>query len=152
MNTAWRIVPERRASGAFSGEGARIAGGRWNSPGTKVVYVSQSKSLATLELLVHINPGMPKRFKAFRVEFDDGLIENLTKGTLPPDWQREPPPAATMAIGDAWIAGASSPILAVPSVIIPEEWNFFLNPAHPDFAKIKIGPPADFVFDPRLRA
>ncbi|MGB8356248.1 MAG: RES family NAD+ phosphorylase [Chthoniobacteraceae bacterium] len=150
MTIAWRIVPERRSSDAFSGEGARIAGGRWNSKDTRIVYTSNTKSLAALELLVHISPSLPRKFKAFRLEFDDDMIEHIKAGVLPADWVIEPPGPATMAIGDTWARNAGSPVLAVPSIIIPDELNFLLNPAHPDFPKIKIHPPADFVFDPRL--
>jgi RES domain-containing protein len=150
MATAWRIVPERRAAAAFSGEGARIAGGRWNSKGASVVYTSENKSLAALELLVHVNPALPRNFKAFRLEFDDGMIERIPAHDLPHDWRTEPPGAATKALGDAWVAAARKPILAVPSVIIPQEINYLLNPAHPDFAKIHIDAPTDFTFDPRL--
>ena len=150
MATAWRIVAEKRAASAFSGEGARIAGGRWNSKGTSVVYTSASKALAALELLVHINPIIPLKLTAFRLEFDDEMIEHFPAHDLPAHWRIEPPGGDTMKIGDAWVAAVRSPILAVPSTIIPEEINYLLNPAHPDFADIQIGPATGFAFDPRL--
>jgi|ERR1041385_1850551 RES domain-containing protein len=150
MITGWRIVPEARAADAFVGEGARRFGGRWNSPGVAVIYGSQNKSLAALEQLVHHNPRTPNRFKAFRFQFPDSLIETLSTRHLSADWRQEPPPPSTQQIGDAWARELRSAVLAVPSIIIPEEVNYVLNPAHSDFKKIGIGKPETFVFDPRL--
>lgn len=150
MGAGWRIVPEEHAEDAFVGEGAKLFGGRWNSPGIAVVYGSQHKSLATLEQLVHRNPRAPNRFKAYRFQFPDTLIETLPARSLPDDWRQEPPPPSTQQLGDAWVRESRSTILAVPSIIIPEELNYLINPAHPDFKKITIGKPEAFVFDPRL--
>lgn len=150
MATGWRIVPEERAGDAFVGEGAKRFGGRWNSPGLAVVYASQQKSLAALELLVHFNPLTPNRFKAFRFQFADSLIEAIGTRALPADWRQEPPPPSTQQVGDAWVRDSRSAVLAVPSIIIPDELNFVLNPAHPDFKKITVGRTEDFSFDPRL--
>jgi hypothetical protein len=77
MPVAWRIVKERHATTAFSGDGAAQAGGRWNSRGIRVVYASGSLALAALETLVHLNPPVPFRFVTFRIEFDPGLVETL---------------------------------------------------------------------------
>jgi RES domain-containing protein len=150
MATGWRIVPEDRARDAFVGEGAKLFGGRWNSPGIAVVYASQHKSLAALELLVHFNPLTPNRFKAFRFEFVDSLIETVRVKALPSDWRQEPSPPSSQQFGDAWVRESRSAVLAVPSIIIPDELNYLLNPAHPDFKKIAVGAPKDFTFDPRL--
>jgi len=148
MQVAWRIVPARRAASAFTGEGARLAGGRWNSPGVPVIYTSANKSLAALELLVHVGSNVPIPYKAFRLEIADDLICSLAQ--IPKGWDVEPPGPASMRIGDRWCSEARTAALAVPSVIIPEEKNFVLNPMHPDFKRIKIGPALDFAFDSRL--
>ena len=148
MPVAWRIVQERFVAGAFSGEGARQVDGRWNSRGTAVVYTSEHKSLAALETLVHVAPKVPVSYRCFRIEFSDALVERLA--TVPPDWRDEPPNDATRDIGNSWTREQRSVGLAVPSGVIPEEWNFLLNPAHADFAKIAIGKPHLFAFDPRL--
>lgn len=147
---AWRIVKSNHESMAFSGEGAFPYGGRWNSPGTRIVYVGGSLSLAALELLVHLPSSAPVRFSTFRITFDGSLVETLKEATLPNDWQAEPPEFQTQEIGDDWVRGGGSAILAVPSAIIPEETNYLLNPGHPDFSKIKIDAPKPFAFDPRL--
>jgi RES domain-containing protein len=150
MRDAWRIVKEKHATTAFDGEGAWRFGGRWNSQGTRVVYTSGSLSLAALETLVHLNPPVPFRYVALRIQFDTALVETLSVADLPGEWMEEPPPPSTKTIGEQWVKQARSAVLELPSVIIPTESNFLLNPAHPDFKKIKIGKPAPFSWDPRL--
>jgi RES domain-containing protein len=150
MPEAWRIVKEKHAAAAFSGKGASEYGGRWNSRGVPVVYTSCTKALAALESLVHLNPSVHFKYVAVRIKFDDTLVEILPAKSLPADWQTEPPPPSTKAIGDAWVRRPRSAVLALPSVIISGELNYLLNPAHPDFKRISIGKPDPFTFDPRL--
>ena len=152
MPEAWRIVKRKHAATAFSGRGAADNGGRWNSRGVPVVYTSSSKSLAALESLVHLNPPIPFKYVAIRIKFDGTLVAIFPAKNLPPDWQTEPPPPSTRAIGDAWARSGRSAVLALPSVIISGEFNYLLNPAHPDFKKISRGKPEPFTFDPRLLA
>jgi RES domain-containing protein len=149
MLEAWRIVRSKRASSAFTGEGAAKMGGRWNSRGIPVVYASASRALAVLETLVHLNPPMPFEYKIFRIEFAGEQVEHITP-KLPSDWKESPPPDSTRRLGDAWVREARSAILAVPSIIIPDETNYLLNPAHPDFRKVRIGKGVNFAFDARL--
>ena len=149
MPAGWRIDRPRRA--AFSGEGARRFGGRWNSPGVAVVYLSEYQSLAALEIFVHLRPLLPRdKFLAYRVEWDDALMEQLPAKSLPVDWRASPAGPATMSLGDEWVRAAHTAVLAVPSTIVPAERNFLLNPAHPDFPQLRIEKPIDFVFDPRI--
>jgi RES domain-containing protein len=149
MGEAWRIVKRRHAATAFTGEGAAKTGGRWNSRGVAVVYTSCSKSLATLESLVHLNPPVLFNYVALDVKFEDALVEIFPVKNLPADWRTEPPPPSTRAIGDDWVKSALSAILALPSVITGET-NYLINPAHPEFRKVTIGKPEPFVLDPRL--
>src|SRR5258706_2938360 len=102
MSGAWRIVKEKHAAKAFSGEGAAKTGGRWNSRGAAVVYTSGTKSLAALENLVHLNPPVSFKYVAIRIKFDDALVEIVPAKALPADWQTEPPPPATKALVDDW--------------------------------------------------
>ncbi len=151
MPSAWRIVRAARAKSAFTGEGARIYGGRWNSRGTAVIYVSEHESLAALELLVHLMPFPPiDRYLSFQLEWEDKLTEHLSPKSLPPHWKAEPPDLQTMQIGDEWVRAAKSVALVVPSVLSASEMNFLLNPRHPDFKKIKISEPIAYRFDSRL--
>ncbi len=149
MPEAWRIIKAKRAATAFTGEGAAKTGGRWNSRGVSVVYTSATKSLATLESLVHLNPPVTFTYVAFSMKFDDALVEVFPIKNLPADWRTEPPPPSTKAIGDDWVKAGRSAVLALPSVITGET-NYLLNPAHRDFKKITIGKAEPFVFDPRL--
>jgi RES domain-containing protein len=149
MPEAWRLVKAQHAATAFDGEGARLYGGRWNSMGVRVVYVSFSKSLAALEILVHLKLPVTSKYVAIPVEFADILVEVFSAKKLPAGWNAEPPPAAAQQIGDRWVQEERSAILALPSVITGET-NYLLNPAHPDFKRIAIGSPEPFSFDPRL--
>jgi RES domain-containing protein len=150
MPEAWRIVKEKHAATAFSGEGAARTGGRWNSRGVPVVYASATKALAALETLVHLNPLVPFKYVVFRLQFDKALIEKVPLNRLTGDWRVEPPPPSTKTVGDGWVRDKRSAVLALPSVIIPGELNYLLNPAHPAFKKITVGKPEKFAFDPRL--
>jgi RES domain-containing protein len=149
MGEAWRIVKVKHAATAFDGEGARLNGGRWNSVGVRVVYVSTTKSLAALETLVHLKLPVISKYVAIPLQFEDALVEIFPTATLTAGWDAEPPSLISQQIGDEWTKNARSALLAVPSVIT-RETNFLINPAHPDFPKIKIGKPEPFTFDPRL--
>jgi RES domain-containing protein len=147
----WRIVLDDQAASAFDGEGARLYGGRWNSSGVPMVYASQHQSLAALEVRVHIDRTRMRRlYKCFSFQFYERLMKTLPAGALPKDWLQEPPAPSLQQIGDNWVKSGDSVILAVPSVVIPGELNYLINPKHPDFGKLKIGKPTDFAFDQRL--
>ena len=151
MGSGWRIVIESEASTAFSGEGAWRYGGRWNSRNVRVVYASEHQSTATLEVFVHNKPFNPnEKYNAFRLEWPDSLTEIFAVKNLPANWRVHPPPVETRQIGDRWIQERRSAVLALPSAISPADTNFLLNPEHRDFKRIRIAPPIDFDFDPRL--
>ena len=151
MPRAWRLVKARHAARAFDGEGARLHGGRWNNPGTRVVYVSSSRSLAALELLVHLEIAEAlEHYVVIEVRIPAQAIARLDRHRLSPDWRNDPPPAVLRALGDAWVQEARTVALEVPSVVVPEETNYLLNPAHPGFRRIAIGRPRPFRYDARL--
>jgi RES domain-containing protein len=142
--TAWRIVKSKYARDAFSGEGARLFGGRWNSPGLPLVYTAESQSLAALEMLVHLESAdLLFHYVVFEVTFDRSLVKDLSH-THPKGWDADPVPNKIRAIGDRWASDRTSPILRVPSAIVHSEHNFLLNPGHPKFANIRIGKPTPF--------
>ena len=151
MTRAWRIIKTRYSKDAFSGEGARLYGGRWNSSGTRMVYTSGSKSLATLELLVHLHStSVLPSFSICPVDFDDSLVEFLEPAKLPRDWRQSPPPISLQTIGDDWISRSSTVVLRVPSAVIESEYNYLINPLHINFKKLVIGSMEVFKLDPRL--
>lgn len=150
MTTVWRMVTAKYAATAFSGEGARLYGGRWNPKGVPMVYTASSQSLANLEMLVQdgklsanylmIPATIPSRLKIERIKPED----------LPQNWRRSESRKKLQAIGADWLKRGSSAVLAVPSSVIPAESNYLLNPLHPSFKKIDVGDPQDFLTDPRL--
>jgi len=150
MLSAWRLTKTKLIAGAWDGEGARKSGGRWNSVGIAVVYTSGTLSLALVEVLVHLPSGILPAYSAVRVDFDDSMVTAVGPRDLPANWRDYPPPPDTKAIGDLWVAQGSSLVLRVPSVIVPTEFNYILNPAHPAFADVTIGESMPFPFDPRL--
>jgi len=148
---AWRIIKRKHSKDAFSGEGARQFGGRWNSPGVPVVYTAEHVSLAVLEILVHVeHTALLADYVLFQVDFEEGLAEILEQSALPRNWRSYPAPLSLRAIGDQWIADGRSAVLSVPSAVVPLERLFLLNPQHVDFTRIKVGQPQPFSFDARL--
>ena len=150
MPSAWRLTKTRYLATAWDGEGARTSGGRWTSVGTAVVYTSATLSLALVETLVHVPSGVLPAYTAVPIEFDDSLVAVVDTADLPPNWKDQPAPPETRAIGDSWVGSSKSALLRVPSVVVPSEFNYVVNPRHPDFGRIRIGAPMPFPFDPRL--
>lgn len=148
----FRIVKPSFAASALAGDGARLYGGRWNAPGVPCAYAAESRALAVLELLVHASPELLRvEFLLLEIEVPDALIETGLRP--PPGWDGFPAGAASQDHGGRWLkrsAATAKAALAVPSVIIPEEANYLLNPLHPAFSNIRIRRRRKFRFDSRL--
>lgn len=148
----YRLVKERFRASALDGSGAKAFGGRWNPKGLAIVYASDSISLAALELLVHLHrSAVLDHYQVITLDVADEDLLILDDTQLPTDWRTDPAPASTAAIGATWLRDQTSVALAVPSVLIPQQRNLLLNPAHPRFerlARAAIFEP--FKFDPRL--
>ena len=146
----WRIASAAHA--AFDGEGARRYGSRWTPRGVPAVFMSATLSLAALERFVHTDIDLePADLVAIPVEISDEIaIESMDLSQLPADWRTLPPPPTLTVIGDKWFRASQTAVLSVPSVVIPHERNFVLNPIHRDFAKLAIGRPEPFTFDARM--
>lgn len=148
---AWRITKSKHANTAFTGEGAEKGGGRWNSPGTRLVYAASSVSLALVEMLVHFGSEPPlESYLLYSVAFDSRDANVLTPADLAAGWDSFPPTSISQSIGDEWAQQQTSLVLQVPSAVVPMESNFLFNPAHSRFDKIEIGDPMPFPIDPRL--
>jgi RES domain-containing protein len=152
MIPAFRLCKTKFLTTAFTGDGVRLNGGRWNSPGLAVVYTSSSLSLATLEVLVHLeDPDAFKRlFSWVPLEIPDDLVERLDPSQLHAGWRADETNSTSQSVGDVWLRSNRSAVLAVPSVVTPGEWNYLLNPAHPGFREILIGAARPFQPDARL--
>lgn len=150
MLTVWRLITARFAKSAFSGEGARLYGGRWNRKGISLVYASESQSLAMLEMLVQDEP-LRARYVMVDARIPTGVtIDRIKVDDLPSDWRDVAARWKLQVIGTKWATQRSAAVLAVPSVVIPAETNYLLNPLHPDFRRIKTGRPQKVKTDPRL--
>ncbi len=137
---------------AFSGFGAKNFPGRWNNKGVSIVYTAETLSLAILEILVHLDKSMLRlSYVYFEVTASDDMVYNLPTNKLPKIWNVYPAPSATKNIGDQWVAGMSSLIMRVPSVLNPLEHTFLINTNHDDFKKLKMNGPLPIPFDLRLK-
>ena len=152
MIDAWRVTKEKYAESAFSGEGARLAGGRFNSPGRAVVYASSSLALAELEILVNLpTDHLLGSYVAFKAQLPADLIDALPPEDLPENWREDPAPRTVKELGDAWLKADGNLALKVPSAVVPSEHNYLLRPRHPAFGEFTLTGPFDPEIDPRLR-
>jgi RES domain-containing protein len=151
MVQVWRLVKEKYAESAFSGDGARQAGGRFNSPGQPVVYTSESLALAELEILVHLPTShLLDTYVAFRASLPKTSVESLDREAPPDDWRANPVPRGVQAVGDEWLQSGRSLALRVPSAVVPAEENVLVNPEHSDIEAVEVDGPFDPKADDRL--
>lgn len=138
---------------AFSGKGAKDQGGRWNFEGEPVVYCSKNLSLAVLEKRIQAGPEAKNlEFVLFEVQIPDGsMVTSVDFSDCPDNWRSSPPPNETKEIGSEWLENEQSPVLSVPSVVVPRERNLMLNPNHDSFDEIGRSRHEPFTFDSRLR-
>jgi len=149
--TVWRLCAAKYAGTAFSGLGAKLYGGRWSPPGVAVAYCSESRALAALEVLANGDDATRlchHHWVCVAGKFPAELIEKPVR--VPAAWRQYPHTQATQAFGAEWVRSARSAALRLPSALVAGEFNYLLNPAHPDFKRVKIGKPVPFFFDPRL--
>ena len=157
-HTVWRIAtdtPDYEADD-LSGEGAKRTGGRWNAKGIRVVYTSETRAMACLETVVHLNAGgLPLNRYLVAVTIPDDVWGNAHResaSSLPIGWDAEPPGRASIRFGTDWIRSGRSALIVVPSVIIPEEFNVLINPQHPASPAIIAAKVRRWLYDPRLKA
>ncbi|GAB3786741.1 RES family NAD+ phosphorylase [Spirosoma horti] len=126
---------------------------RWNSRGQFVIYTAATRALACLENVVHRgSEGLSSTFRVMVIDIPDTLrIETVDPQTLPMDWVDYQQYKSCQPIGGEWLSSYRSAVLRVPSAIIPNEWNYLLNPAHPDFSGIRLVQTEPFIFDPRIK-
>ena len=155
-STVWRIATDTPSYEAddLSGAGAKATGGRWNAAGIACVYASDSRALACLETVVHLNAGgLPLNRYLVAVTIPDDVwaaAEVVGPGSLPVGWDAEPAGRSSIAFGSGWLRARRSALLVVPSVIVPEEYNVVLNPLHTDGARITAAKLRKWLYDPRL--
>ena len=152
----WRIATDTPAYEAddLSGAGAKATGGRWNEVGVPVVYTSETRALACLETMVHLNAGgLPLNRYLVAVTVPDDLWADAQRdgpGSPAVGWDAEPAGMVSIGFGTAWVRSGRSALLLVPSVIVPEEANILINPAHPDSRRITAAKVRKWLYDLRL--
>jgi len=136
----------------LSGTGARMTGGRWNPKGIPVLYTSETRSLAALEFLAHVDKScIPSGIKILSIDFNSTCgIYDTTKISLPADWDINPYSGSLYTITDMWLKSKHSFLMKVPSSIIPDEYNYVINPMHPDIINTTIITEIDFLSISRL--
>ena len=152
MTRVYRILRAPYARSPYDGEGAYRYGGRWSSPGVRLVYTSEHQSLAMLEYFVHLDASDPPEDLVLATA---DVPEDLTRkrvevGKLPANWKKSPAPAALAKMGDDFVKQAEECLLLVPSALAPAECNWLINPQHPDFKKIVIREIEPLNYDPRM--
>jgi len=137
---------------ALSGEGAKAAGGRWNSHGISIIYTSESRSLCTVEVAVNLPMGvLPTGFEMISIEIPDDMItKKIREKDLPAEWKKFPYIELTQHLGDEFILHNEFPVMKAPSSVIPGDYNYLLNPRHPDFGNIQIIKKEPYEFDERF--
>ena len=148
MARLWRISNYADLSGLG---GLRFSA-RWHSRGRPIIYAAESPAGAMTEMLVHLDRDlMPDTFRLIEIALEPGaVVAEVRIADLPAGWRADV--RVTRGVGDAWLAGASSPALRVPSLIVPETWNVLLNPLHPDAGAMKIARVLEAPLDERLRS
>lgn len=147
----YRIAKAQYASD-LTGKGAELHGGRWNSPGNKVVYCSDSAALALVETLAwtSLTNLLSAGFVLLVIECPVNSLREVTLSDLPQGWNTLDAYPVTQRIGDAWLKESNSLLLRVPSAVLPIETNLLINPAHPMMSQVKIEETFDLLLDPRI--
>jgi RES domain-containing protein len=148
----YRFCRKRRADD-LSGTGAKLVGGRWNSPGIPVLYTSENRALALTEYWVHVQPSnLPTDVCVVEIEVSDtALSMSIPLSSLPENWRAGPPLKSLRQTGDQWVLKGQSLILKIPSTVMPLESNYILNPAHQDMTAVSVISITDYVWDRRMK-
>lgn len=151
----YRIEREKFLKTTLSGIGASLSDEfRWNTKHTRMVYTSESRALALLEISVHLNIHLelPNDRYVLEIDIPEKLnIMSLPLNELPGNWDCKPPGKLTQVVGDQFISDGKAPVLKVPSCIVPFEYNYLINPLHPDAKKITLLRNIPLRFDSRIK-
>ena len=152
MSRVYRVLRKRYAGAPFDGEGAYRYGGRWSSPGTRLSYTSEHQSLALLEYFVHLDPhDLPSDLILAVAEIPENLSRSqLRADQLPTNWRDPVAPPELARIGDEFVRKGEHCLLLVPSVIVPREYNWLINPTHPEAARLIVDDLEPVTYDPRM--
>ena len=152
MSLVYRVLRKSYLRTPFDGEGSYRFGGRWSSPGVRLAYASEHQSLAMLEYFVHLDQEDPPPDLVLAIADvpNDLMGERVDVQTLPPGWRDPAAPPALTRFGDEFAERAQHCLLLVPSVLAPSEYNYLINPAHPDCKRIVVRDTEPLQYDPRM--
>jgi RES domain-containing protein len=147
LQTLWRISNYSD----LSGKGGKLASGRWHTAGRRIVYLADSPAAAMLETLVHLDPTedeVPDFYQLLKISISEKAAVRTLRLPVGQAWREKP--QMTRRIGDAWLQGLKTPLASIPSVIVPQTWNYLFNPEHPDAEHVQIIATYRERFDNRL--
>lgn len=148
----WRLCAAQYAATAFSGVGAKLFGGRWSPAGVPVAYTSESRALAVVEILANVEDPATLLAAAWVLVPAELAPEQIERpARVPESWRQFPHPIETQLFGAEWVRAGRRVALRVPSAVVPGEFNYLINPVHPDFQYMRFGPAEPFSFDARRR-
>lgn len=147
----YRLTREKFA-GELSGKGAALKGARWNSVGVELIYTAANRSLAMAEVAVHFSLAtIPEDYLMMTIFIPDNVsVKKMNVSDLPDDWNIFPHPSSTQSIGDRFVVENKFCVLQIPSSVTAGDYNFLINPKHPEFTRIKIIDKVKFPFDKRI--
>lgn len=145
-------LSRKKFAASLSGKGAALKGARWNSVGVELIYTAANRSLAMAEVAVHFTLAtLPGDYMMVAIFIPDNIsLQKLNIADLPMDWNVFPHPSSTQSVGDKFVAKNKYCVLQIPSSVTFGDYNFLINPNHPDFSRLKIIDAAQFPFDKRI--
>ena len=147
----YRLAKAQYDAALLTGQGGLLADGRWHTAGRPVVYAASSEALAVLEVRVHLRRPLPAvAFTMHAIDVPDELVESLSHGALPAEWNAVPPLGGSQAVGDRWLSAARSLALRVPSIHSASDANLLINPLHREATCLRVAGSRPYAFDPRL--
>jgi len=136
----------------LSGEGARLYGGRWNHPGTACIYSAESRALCVLQFTAHVSAEtLPKSLSISSIEIPDDSIKVISPSSLPTNWKSWPHSKSSRDYGTKLLEACKFLVLKFPSAIVPDEFNYIINPLHTRMKEVKVKEVKDFTWDTRLK-
>lgn len=136
----------------LSGTGAKLNGGRWNHEGISCIYTAESRALALVEYTAHVSEDeIPRAISFTTYEVPEEAVLEFSTGVLPGNWRDWPHPKETRDFGTSFLKKADYLIIKIPSAVVPEEFNYIINPLHPLISKVKVLHVKDYTYDIRLK-
>lgn len=136
----------------LTGEGARLFGGRWNHPGTACIYTAETRALSLLEYTTHVSlHDIPRALSFTCIVIPDDAIYELELGSLPGNWTAWPHPKDSRDFGNDLLTAAEYLVLKFPSAILPDEFNYLINPLQARMKEVAIHSVNDYAYDVRLK-